>query len=82
MKMLCIIGLMVVLVVIFLLALPVIFTAMMDSGDFEARYTLGLIASMTVIIAIISSIIVNFYFAPEFFGYQEIVSENSVESKE
>lgn len=82
MKMLCIIGLMVVLVVIFILALPVIFTAMMDTDDFEARYTLGLIASMTIVIAIISSIIVNFYFTPEFFGYQEIVSENCVDNEE
>ena len=82
MKMLCIIGLMVVLVIIFILALPVIFTAMMDTDDFKTRYTLGLIASMTIVIAIISSIIVNFYFTPEFFGYQEIVSENCVDNEE
>jgi len=83
MKMLCIIGLMVVLAFFFLAVLPLIFGAMIpDPDDFGTSYTLGLIATMIIIITIISVNIVNFYFAPESFGYQEIVSENYVESEE
>lgn len=83
MIMLCIIGLAVVLAFIFLAALPVIFaTTIYGEDDFETGYTIGLAATMIIIIAIISVITVNFYFTPENFGYQEIVSENSVESEE
>ena len=81
MKILCIIGLVVVLAFICLAALPVIFGAIIHE-DIETNYMLGLIATMIIIIALISVIIVNFYFTPESFGYQEIVSENSVENEE
>jgi len=58
MKMLCIIGLMVILAFIFLAALPLIFGAIANGDDFETGYTLGLISTMIVIIAIISTVIV------------------------
>lgn len=83
MRILCIIGLIVVLAFFFLAVLPLIFGAMVpDPDDFETSYMLGLIATMIIIITIISTMTVNFYFAPESFGYQEIVSENCVESEE
>ena len=81
MKILCIIGLTVVLAFICLAALPVIFGAIIHE-NIETSYMLGLIATMIIIITIISTMTVNFYFTPESFGYQEIVSENSVESEE
>jgi len=84
MRILCIIGLMVVLAFFFLAAIPVTFamTGRTGDDDFETSYMLGLIAAMLIIIGIISTITVNFYFAPESFGYQEIVSENCVENEE
>ena len=83
MKMLCIIGLIVIFSIIFVAALPSMFAVISRrDDDFETEYTLGLISSMIIIISIISIIIVNFYFAPESFGYQKIVSENCIESEE
>lgn len=77
MKMLCIIGLAVVLAFIFLAAVPVIFSTIVNTED-----DFGLISSIIIIIAIISTISVNFYFTPEFFGYQKVVSENYVDNEE
>ncbi len=82
MKMLCTIGLMVILAFIFLAAIPLLFAVIgPNRDDFETGYTLGLISTMIVIITIISTIIVNFYFTPQSFGYQKIVSENCIESE-
>lgn len=82
MKILCIIGLMVILAFFFLAALPLMFGAIANRDDFETGYTLGLISTMVMIIAIISAVMVNFYFTPEIYGYQKIVSENCVESED
>ena len=82
-KALCIIGLMIVLAFIFLAALPIILSAILNTDDnFETWYTLGLIIAMIIIITIISTVIVDFYFTPEKFGYQKIVSENCAESED
>lgn len=83
MKMLCIIGLMVVLAFIFLAVLPIIFSAILNTDDdFETHYMLGLIGTIIIVITIISTVIVNFYFTPELYGYHKIVSENRVESED
>ena len=83
MKILCIIGLIVILALIFLGAMPLIFAAMLAEFDvIEKPYTLGFISTIIVIIMIISIVIVNFYFTPEIFGYQKIVSENCIESED
>ena len=83
MKILCFIGLAVILAVIFLAALPLLFAILNKTcDDFTERYTIGLISTMIVIIMIISDVIVNFYFTPEIYGYQKIVSENCVESED
>lgn len=83
MKILCIIGLIVVLAFFFLAALPAIFGIIIpDPDNPEISYTLGLVATMVIVITIISTIIVNFYFTPENFGYQKIISENCVDNEE
>lgn len=83
MKILCIIGLVVILAFIFLAAVPAIMAVTIEGGDnYETGYIIGLISSIIIIISVISVIAVNFYFTPENFGYQKIVSENSVESEE
>jgi len=81
MEMLCTIGLMVILAIIFLAVIPVIFAAMCADVT-EKPYTVGLISTMIVIIMFISLVIVKFYFTPESYGYQKIVSENCVESED
>lgn len=83
MKILCIIGLAVILAVFFLAALPLMSSAIVwIDDDPETGYMHGLMLTMIVVIVIISTVIVNFYFTPEFFGYQKIVSENCVESED
>lgn len=81
-KTLCIIGLMIVLGVVFALFIPFIFSIGHLGNDFEDRYVYGLIFSVIILIIIISDITVNFYFNPEIYGYQKIVSENCVESED
>ena len=81
MKTLCIIGLIVVLLFIFLGAIPVI-VGLGQLDEFGEHYALGLITSVIILVVIVSSVVINFYFNPEAFGYQKIVSENCVESED
>lgn len=83
MKTLCIIGLIAILAILFLIAFPGIFGAMFspEPNDPKACYMLGLITTMIIVIVIISTITINFYFTPEFFGYQKVVSENCVDNE-
>ena len=81
-KALCIIGLMIVLGALFACFIPFIFSIRHLDDGFEDHYVRGLITSVIILIMIISDIAVNFYFNPESYGYQKIVSENCVESED
>ena len=82
-KELCIIGLMIVLGTVFALFIPFIFSIRHLDDDFFEEYCVrGLICSVIVLVMFISNVAVTFYFNPESFGYQKIVSENCVESED
>ena len=84
---LCVIGLVVALGIIFIGIIPLAMTllsiAFFKSDNLQDDgYWRCLLTSLIILILIISELFVNFYFDPETFGYQKIVSENCVESEE
>lgn len=81
-KALCIIGLMIVLGATFACFIPFIFSIRHIDDDFEEHYVRGLICSVIILVMVISDITVTFYFNPESYGYQKIISENCMESED
>ena len=86
-KTLCIIGLVIVLGVLFIGIIPLFITllsiAMFKSDELEDDgYWRCLLTSLIILIIIVSELFVNFYYNPESYGYQKIVSENCVESED
>lgn len=87
MKTLCVIGLVIVLGILFIGIIPLFMTLLRieifkSDGLEDNGYWRCLLTSLIILIMIVSELFINFYYDPESYGYQKIVSENCVESED